>query len=367
METARETGRRSRFTTLQRVLLAGAIVAFLWIARDLLLLLFAGILLAVFLRTLAVWVAQRTGLRLGWSLALVSLLLFGGMVLAAVLFAPRLAEEVRQLSQRVPEAISSLRDQIQRTSFGGWILDQIGSGGGEQQQQQAQERAQVAVRKILDGVVAAAIILFAGLYFAAQPEPYQRGLLRLLPAARRRRAAEVLFAGGYTLRWWILGQLLSMTVVGLLMGIGLAIIGVPMAFALGVLAGLFEFVPTIGPIFGLLPALVLSLAEGPQSALYVLALYSVIQTLESYLLMPLVQQRVLELPPMLTIATQVLFAWTLGPVGLLVAVPFVAFVMVAVQMLYVKDFLGDRLEIHAEDEGRQELDASDALDDVPGV
>lgn len=353
------------------MLLAAAIVAFLWIAKYLLLLLFAGILLAVLLRTLAGWVAQRTGLRLGWSLALVALVLFGGMVLSGILFAPRLAEEVRQLSQRVPEAVSSLRDQIQQTTFGGWILDQIGTAGGaqqqEQQQQQVQERARIAVRKVIDGIVAIAIILFSGLYFAAQPEPYQRGLVRLLPQARRRRAAEVLFAGGYTLRWWILGQLLSMTVVGLLMGIGLTIIGVPMAFALGVLAGLFEFVPTIGPIFGLLPALVLSLAEGPQSALYVLALYAVVQTLESYLLTPLVQHRVLELPPMMTIATQVLFAWTLGPVGLLVAVPLVALMMVVVQMLYVKDFLGDRLEIHAEEEGRHELEASDAFGDVPGV
>lgn len=357
----------SRFSILQRVVLAAVIAAFLWIARDLLMLLFTGILLAVFLRTLAVWVAQRTRLRLGWSLLIVSVVLFGGMILAGALFAPRLADEIQQLSQTLPQAVSKLRDEIQQTTFGGWLLEQIGTGTGQPQQEQMQERAQVAARKIMDAVVALAIILFAGLYFAAQPAPYQRGLVRMVPQPRRRRTAEVLFAGGYTLRWWLLGQLLSMTIVGLLMGIGLAIIGVPMAFALGVLAGLFEFVPTIGPIFGLLPALLLSLAESPQSALYVLVLYGVVQTVESYLLTPLVQERVLELPPMVTIATQVLFAWTLGPVGLLIAVPFVAFVMVAVQMLYLKDFLGDRIEIHAEDEGRSELAASNALEGVPGV
>lgn len=356
---------------MQRVILAALIAGFLWIARDLLLLIFAGILLAVLLRTLAVWVADRTGLRLGWSLAIVSVALFGGMILAGVLFAPRLAEEIRQLSQTLPQSVSKLRDQVQQTTFGAWVLDQIGTGGGQEQggqpQEQMQERAKVALRKVMDGLVAFAIILFAGLYFAAQPEPYQRGLVRLLPQARRQRTAEVLFASGYTLRWWLLGQLLSMTVVGLLMGIGLAIIGVPMAFALGVLAGLFEFVPTIGPIFGLLPALLLSLAESPQSALWVLGLYAFVQTVESYLLTPLVQERVLELPPMVTIATQVLFAWTLGPVGLLIAVPFVAVAMVVVEMLYVKDFLGDSIRVHAEDEGRRELEQSDALRGVPGV
>jgi predicted PurR-regulated permease PerM len=203
----------------------------------------------------------------------------------------------------------------------------------------------------VDGLIALVIVIFTGLYLAAYPQPYIRGMLRMFPLPRRHRIGEVLYACGYTLRWWLFGQLLAMAVVGVLMGVGLAIIGVPLAFALGVLAGLFEFIPTIGPMLGLLPALLLALTEDATMALWVLGLYSVVQTFEAYLLTPLVQQRVVHLPPVVTIITQVFFAWTVGPIGLLIAVPLVAVLMVVIQMLYVEDFLGDDMQVDAADQG----------------
>jgi predicted PurR-regulated permease PerM len=124
------------------------------------------------------------------------------------------------------------------------------------------DQAAGAAWRVVDGLVALVIVIFTGLYLAAHPQPYIRGILRMFPLARRNRIGEVLYACGYTLRWWLFGQLLAMAVVGLMMGVGLAIIGVPLAFALGVVAGLFEFIPTIGPMLGLLPALVLGLTDG---------------------------------------------------------------------------------------------------------
>ena len=356
----------SRFSTVQRVALAIVVAAFVWVALDLLLLLFVGVLLAVFLHTLASALARGTGLSERWSLLAVTVLLFGGMVLAGWLFAPRLAEQVRQLAETLPQSIARLTEYVRQTTFGAWALEQLGVGsGGDAQQQKIVERATGAARKLVDVAVALAIVLFTGLYLASAPRPYVRGMLRLMPIGRRRRAAEVLFAAGYTLRWWILGQLLSMAIVGVLMSAGLAIIGVPMALALGVLAGLFEFVPTVGPVLGLLPALLLAVAESPQMGVYVLVLYGIVQTVESYVLTPLVQERVIELPPVVTIATQVLFAWTLGPLGLLVAVPVVAVTVVTIQMLYVEDLLGDRMRVVAEEQGRKELADSKVLDGVP--
>jgi predicted PurR-regulated permease PerM len=352
------------FSTLGRVVLIVLGLLLVWIARDLLLLLFAGILLAVFLRTLATWIAERSRLSQGWSLAVVVLGLLGVITLAGFLFAPSLSDQVRQLADTLPQAASRLEARVRQTTFGGWAMEQWKGSGGAGQQDKVMDQATTAARKVMDGIVAAAIVLFTGLYLAAAPAPYQRGLLRLLPKTRRRRFGEVMFAVGYTLRWWLLGQLLSMTVVGLLMGVGLALIGVPLAFALGVLAGLFEFIPTIGPVIGLLPALLLALAEDPRTALYVLILYGVVQTVESYLLTPMVQERVLELPPVVTIATQVLFGWTLGAVGLLVAVPFVAMTVTIVQMLYVEDTLGDGMHVHAEEHGRRELEAADLLEGI---
>ena len=353
-----------RFTTVQRVLLLVAVLALAWISRRLLLLLFTGVLLAVFLRTLTDLLQRRTRLSNGLALTIVVLGLILLLVGAGALFAPRLADQVPQLADGLPQAASRLQERVRQTAFGGWILERMGSGGIAEQQEKVIERATDAAWKVLDGALGLAIIIFTGLYLASAPGPYVRGILHLFPRRRRGRMAEVLFASGYTLRWWLLGQLLSMTIVGVLMGVGLAVIGVPMALALGVLAGLFEFVPTIGPMIGLVPALLLALADSPQTALWVLLLYGVVQTVESYILTPLVQERVIDLPPVVTIATQVLFAWTLGAMGLLIAVPFVAITVVAVQMLYVKDFLGGRMRIRAEEEGRQELAESDVAEAV---
>lgn len=365
-----------------------------WIALDLLLLVFVGILLALFLHTLAQALADRTPISPGWALLVVILGLLAGAVGSGFVFAPRLGEQARELTDTLPAAIEDLENQIRQTTFGDWALDRVleraarnnsarqpsqegggGQGGepdaqgqgaaskkegagGTSQLEDAQDavvdHATGAATRVVDGLVALVIVLFTGLYLAASPQPYVRGFLRLFPLRRRHRIGEVIYACGYTLRWWLLGQLLAMIVVGLLMGVGLALIGVPLAFALGVVAGLFEFIPTIGPLIGLAPALLLGLTQGPTTALWVLVLYGIVQTVESYLLTPLVQQRVVHLPPVVTIAAQVFFAWTVGPLGLLVAVPLIAVIMVTVQMLYVQDFLGDDMSLDAEEQGRAE-------------
>lgn len=333
--------------------LVGAI--FLWLAVDLLLLLFAGVLLAVFLRSLATWLSGFTRLRAGWSLTIVLVLLLGTVVLSGVLFAPRLAEETQQLTEKLPEAVTELTDWLRQYSWGRWLLNEMPDAAAGEGQGQVVQQATGAAWKLFDAIVALAIVLFVGIYLAAEPEPYQRGVLRLVPPARRERTGQVMFAAGYTLRWWLFGQILSMLIVGITMGVGLSLIGVPLAFALGVLAGLLEFIPTLGPPLAVIPAILLALVDDPQKALYVLMLYSVVQTLESYLLTPLVQRSAVSLPPAVTIAAQVFMAWTAGAVGLLVAVPLLAVIKVAVQMFYVEDALGDELDLPAEESAEREL------------
>ncbi len=360
------SGRPARFTRGGLVALAIAAALFVWFAIDLLLLMFAGLLLAIFLDTLSDALASRTPLGHGMSLAVVCLVLVVLAVGAGALFAGQLSEQARALSERLPEAVQSLGDRLERHEWGRWVVDQVGGpsddpGVGAVEQSQVVATATDAAWRLVDGLVAAAIIIFVGVYLAAAPGHYVRGALRLVPIRRRERIGEVVYAIGYTLRWWLFGQLLAMVLVGMVMGVGLAIIGVPLSFGLGVIAGLFEFIPTIGPMLAVAPALLLALVDSPEKAGAVLVLYSILQVLEGYLMTPLLQQRVVHLPPVLTIAVQVLFAWRLGPMGLVVAVPFMAVVMVAVQMLYVKDVLTDRFELAAEREGRRELAASGHL------
>ena len=335
-----------------------------WFGLQLLLMLFAGVLLAIFLRTLARWLADATGMRIGWSLAAVVLGLLGIVAVAGMLYAPRLAEESDRFTQTLPQSLSQVTSWLRTYTWGQWLIEQVSpSASGDSD---VGQRAATALRRITHGLVAAVVILFTGLYLAAEPEPYVRGLLRLLPRGRRRRGAEVLYAIGHVLRWWLFGQALAMLLVGLTMGIGLWLIGVPMALLLGVLAGIFEFVPFVGPVMALGPALVLGLAEGTRQAGYVLLLYGLVQTLEGYVLTPLVQRKAVELPPVITIAAQVALSWAAGAIGLLVAVPLTASILVATQMLYVEDRLGDDVtdDVESAAVAEVEADAGGMLKDV---
>jgi predicted PurR-regulated permease PerM len=193
------------------------------------------------------------------------------------------------------------------------------------------------------GVVAhAAIVIFFGLFLAAQPQLYLRGALHLVPKAQRPRAREILQEIGTVLRRWLVAQAFLSLVVGTITGIGLVLIGAPFALPLALLAGLMEFVPYIGPFISAVPAVLIGFAEGPQMALWIGLLYLAMQIVESYLLAPLVQQRAVELAPALVLFSQVLMGVIAGPLGVAVATPLAAVLLVAVKMLYVVDGLGDR-------------------------
>lgn len=345
---------RTRIVAAALFVLVGVV---LWLAANVVLMVFAGILLGIFLRTLACWVSELTGIPTRWSLLAVLLGFTGAAVLTGWLFAPRLAEESRMLAEKLPEAASNLADRVREFSWGEQVIDEVSTDPSEAARPMMRQ-ATVAAGTVLRVLTGALVVIFIGIYLAANPWPYLRGLLRLLPPQRRRRAGEVLFAIGYTLRWWLVGQVFAMLLVGIAMGLGLWLIGVPLALPLGVLAGLLEFVPTLGPPLAIVPALLLAFVEGLDTVLWVLGLYTAIQTLESYLLTPLLQQRVVSLQPVVTIVAQVLLTWMLGPVGLLVAVPLIATIMVAVQMIYVEDVLDDRLHLAAERAGREEFAAS---------
>lgn len=339
----------SRFSRGVAIAVAALLI---WLALDLILLIFAGILLAIFLRTLAAALASRTGWRTGWSLAVVILALVGSAVLAGVLYAPNLAEQSDELTRTLPAAASDLTSWLRQYAWGEWVLDQFSA---EAANGEVASRATSAVGRLVDGLVAVIVILFVGLYLAAEPTRYIRGFLHLVPRESRRRVAETLYATGHVLRWWLLGQALAMALVGLAMGVGLSLIGVQLSFLLGVLAGLFEFIPLVGPIIAVGPALLLSLAQGTQQAAYVLILYTAVQTLEGYVLTPLVQRKAVDLPPVLTITAQVALSWAAGPIGLLVAVPLIAVIMVSTQMLYVQDRIGDRMASGFEEEAQAEV------------
>jgi predicted PurR-regulated permease PerM len=195
-------------------------------------------------------------------------------------------------------------------------------------------------------VVYLLLILFLSLYIASDPGVYHRGLIHLVPLKSRARAELVFARIAIVLRQWLLSQLVAMVTLGVAWAIALSALHVKAAIALAVIAGLLEFVPTIGPVMAVVPALSMALLDSPTKALSVLGVYVVIQALESNLLIPMLMQGRLELPPALTITAQALMTLAFGFIGLMVAVPVTAAILVPVKLLYVEDVVGDDVERH---------------------
>jgi predicted PurR-regulated permease PerM len=160
----------------------------------------------------------------------------------------------------------------------------------------------------------------------------------------RPRAAEILNELHDTLRAWLMGTLVLMIIVGAMTTVGLWLLGIPLALALGLIAFVLEFVPYVGPILAAVPAVLVASTVGTREVVFVILLYWAIQSIEGYLLSPLVYQKSVDIPPMLTISAQVVLGTLLGVLGIIFATPLTACAMVVVQRAYVEDALGDRLE-----------------------
>jgi predicted PurR-regulated permease PerM len=177
------------------------------------------------------------------------------------------------------------------------------------------------------------LVIFLSIYLAIDPSVYRRGFLRLVPPRFRGQTEEILNAIAVTLRKWLVTQLIAMIVIGGVTTIVLMALKVRAAVPLGILAGLLEFVPTLGPVLSALPAVAMGFVDSPQKALAVTIAYIGIQFLENHLLIPVLMKQGLNLPPALTIIMQSLMALVFGVLGLLVAVPMLAAIMIAAQIL----------------------------------
>ncbi|TCT08307.1 AI-2E family transporter [Aquabacter spiritensis] len=319
------------------LVLAAGLVALLLLAADVLLIIFAGLLFAVFLRGGGVWISGKIHLAPAWGVAMFMVALLAAFAAFAAAVAPTVSTQIDELGRRIPEALETLRDRIEAFSWGPALLDRLspsslGSSG-------AGDTAASAVTTTFGALGNAALIFFIGLYGAFSPEVYRRGVILLLAPSLRQQTDDVFDDVTKTLQNWLTAQLIAMTVVGLLTAAGLWAAGIPLAFGLGLIAGLLAFIPNIGPILAIAPALLLAAAQGQTAILLVLAIYIGVQTLESYAVTPLVQQEKVDLAPAFVIAAQLLMGALFGLLGLALATPVAAALMTLTKRIYVRQYL----------------------------
>ncbi len=318
--------------------LLSTLLFLLIVAPDVLLVIFAGVLFAVFFSGGGTFIARHTGLPRALGIGLFILLLLGALAAAVLGFASEVVEQLDQLTQRIPSAIENLRSRIKEFAWGERLLESAnpqglisGAGGSA---------AATAVTSTFGALGNLIIMLFIGLYGALDPGSYRQGLVALLAPSLRERGDEVLGKGGKTLQNWLIAQLMAMAVVGTLTWLGLWLLGIPLAFILGLIAALLAFIPNIGPVLAAAPAILLALPEGGTTVLLVIAVYLSVQTLESYFITPLIQQERVSLPPALIISMQLLLGVLFGLLGLALATPLAALGLTMIRDVYVGDYLG---------------------------
>jgi predicted PurR-regulated permease PerM len=305
----------------------------LWQFGTFLMLIFTGVLLAVALNAPAARLARHTPLSYGWSLFSVVVLLVALVTGVGLLAAPDIAVQADDMRARVPELLELGRGKLEQYQWGRDLLESNPAAGDIASSQRLWTGLAGAFSTTFSAVANLVVILFVGLYLAIEPDLYLRGVVFLAPARQREATRRLMQECASVLRYWLFGTMLSMLLIGVLTWLGLTLLGVPLALILAVIAGLLAFIPNIGPVISAVPAVLLSLLEGPQMALYVALLYIGVQTVESYLVTPFIQRRTVSLPPALTIAAQFLLGMLAGAFGLFVATPLAAVGLTVVKRL----------------------------------
>lgn len=327
----------------------------LWLTREVVLLTLTAVIFAILLTT-PVRFFVRHGVRRPIAILLTVVLIMAVIVLSVALLLPDLFEQFRilvvqtlpragevlqqelrpeVLAQRYPFLQDVIRD-VNLTELANQISQQLVSG-------LATATGQVFpfLGNLVSTMVSILIVIFLSLYFVADPDTYWRGMLKLVPLFYRPRAREILLKLDYILRQFLQAQLVLMLLTGALTALALALLRLPLAGVLGVITGLFSFVPNFGPLIALIPIIAVAIINSPDQLLLVLIIFFGVQTLMGQIIAPLMFGQETQLAPAVVLLSQIISSVFFGFLGLLLSVPLAAILIVLVREIYVRDVLGD--------------------------
>ncbi|WP_230530883.1 AI-2E family transporter [Microvirga roseola] len=367
---------------VRHVLVVVGIVALTYIAwqiRNAFLLTFAALIVATILLAAAAPVRRWTPVSQTWAVTIGAVVIALFIALAFWLIGSQVRGQVSELTSRLPQSIQELENQ-----FGISLPDVSMGDQASQEAQQAQQAQQQSGNPaaqqpegnrptgldgtflslgqdlfsrlatfgstVLEVVTNLILIIIAGFFFAVDPGTYRRGLVKLFPPSRHKAVNEALLDAGEGLHLWLMAELIAMAIVGVLVSLGAWLIGLPAPIALGLFAGLMEFVPIVGPFIGAVPALLLALTDGFSTVLWTALLFLAVQQLESNVITPLVQRRAVLIPPALLLFAVLAFWLLFGVIGIIIAAPLTVVTYILVIKLYVRKTLGEPVEVPGEEQ-----------------
>jgi predicted PurR-regulated permease PerM len=322
------------------VIAVAVIPVVLWYLFGVVLIAFGAIILAMLLhlgaRPLTRWLAVPEPLALVLS-GLLILIIIGG---TGYVFGTHMSHEFQDVLQRATSASAGIAESLKGSQFGDFLVKHISAGN-------------VSLPTLLSSflslsttfVEALIIAVISGVYLAAQPGLYRRGVILLFPPPEHGRAAEIVDGISEALRLWLLGQLMQMVLIGVLATLAMWTIGVSAPFALGLIAAIGEFIPYFGPILAAIPAVLVAITKSPEAALWTLLAYLAIHQIEGPIVGPLVQRHMVSIPPAVMLLGIVAITYLFGTVAIIFAAPIAVVVFTAVNLIYVRDALGEKTEL----------------------
>ncbi len=333
----------------RRVLIVFALAALAALAfalKDLFLLVFASIIVAVVLRATGDLIRRVLPVGEGLSVALAALIILVVIVVIVWLFGATLTAQTSELIGRLPAAWEGMKRLLTEMGLDANLTTQLESLGDHAGEYAAQLPG---VALGLVGVVAnVGLAIVGGVMLALEPKAYRDGALLLVPPVARAGWTRAIGATGHALRGWLAAQLVSMIVIGALTWLGLWIVGVPSALGLGLFAGLAQFVPVVGPVVSAVPGLMISATADWDTFLWAAVVYVGVQQIEGNLVTPYVQKHIAGIPMALALFSIVAFGVLFGPLGVILATPLTLVALVLVKSLYLRDALGEDVRIPGE-------------------
>jgi predicted PurR-regulated permease PerM len=319
--------------TMAIVCLAISVLLIVRVAFNVLLMALAGSLIAVYFHGLGDVIERKTKLSRKFAMILS---IAGTFIIIGGLFwfiGAKIQTQVAELGNTLPHTISVTKAKLGKTPLGQKVLEYSSGDNSKKLLDTATTFFNTSFGVLGDLY----IILFLGLFFTASPTMYKDGILLLVPKKGKNQGRHIIDRISYSIRGWLKGMMVSMVLITILITVGLTIIGIPVAMVLGLITGILEIVPNFGSLIAMIPGVLLAISVSTNTAIIVALLYIVSQTIVANIVTPLLQKKIINLPPALTLMSQLIMGTVSGALGIILAVPLLAILIILIDELCLKE------------------------------